>query len=41
MLPWQTFVVPVQGDDVLKLKLPEIVDPAGATAGMMVRASDV
>ena len=41
MLPWQTFVVPVHGDEVLKLKLPEIVAVAGATAGTMVRASDV
>jgi hypothetical protein len=41
MLPWQTFVVPVQGDDVLKLKLPEMVAVAGAIAGMMVRFSDV
>ena len=25
MLPWQTLVVPVQGDEVPKLKLPEMV----------------
>jgi hypothetical protein len=32
MLPWQTFVVPLQGDEVLKLKLPEMVPTvAGAT----------
>jgi hypothetical protein len=42
MLPLQTFVVPVQGVDMLKLKLPEMVPVvAGATAGMMVRFSDV
>jgi hypothetical protein len=41
MLPWQTFVVPVQGADILKSKLPEIVPVAGATAGTMVRFSDV
>jgi hypothetical protein len=41
MLPWQTFVVPMQGADILKLKLPEMVPIAGATAGMMVRFSDV
>jgi hypothetical protein len=41
MLPWQTFVVPSQGDELWKLKLPEMVPVAGATPGMMVRFSDV
>lgn len=40
MLPWQTFVVPVQGDDMLKLKLPEIVPVAWAAPGTTVRLSD-
>jgi hypothetical protein len=41
MLPWQTFVVPVHGAEMLNPKLPEMVPVAGATPGTMVRSSDV